>query len=101
MPPSFPFEISLDDIDQCMVWEGSRTKYGYGKYYDSVEGKRIYDYVHRAAYRFYIGPIPTGMFVLHTCDNPPCWNPWHLFLGTGRDNALDREAKGRGRWSKG
>jgi hypothetical protein len=40
------------------------------------------------------------IFVLHRCDTPACVNPDHLFLGTAKDNALDREAKGRGRWSR-
>lgn len=40
--------------------------------------------------------VPGGMCVLHECDNPPCHNPRHLFLGTHKTNAEDRECKGRG-----
>jgi len=47
------------------------------------------------------GPVPGGMHVCHSCDNPPCCNPAHLFLGTAVDNAADREAKGRGNHASG
>lgn len=52
-------------------------------------------YAHRAAYSELVGQIPEGMQVLHKCDNPPCWNPEHLFLGTHQDNVTDKMAKGR------
>lgn len=50
---------------------------------------------HRAAWIFYIGPIPQGAHVLHSCDNPPCCNPSHLFTGSNRDNVNDKKQKGR------
>lgn len=50
---------------------------------------------HRAAYVIAVGPIAPGMDVLHRCDNPPCMNPRHLFIGTNRDNIDDKVAKGR------
>lgn len=53
--------------------------------------------LHRVAYEVYVGPIPEGLWVLHSCDNPRCHRPKHLFLGTRRDNILDMIAKGRNR----
>ena len=53
--------------------------------------------VHRLAWEaHYAEPIPSGLLVCHHCDNPRCFNPHHLFLGTAKDNMLDRLTKGRG-----
>lgn len=50
---------------------------------------------HRVMYEMKVGAIPKGLCVLHRCDNPPCCNPDHLFLGTKTENIADRDAKGR------
>lgn len=78
--------------DTCWLWTGCRSKQGYGSIGD--EGGQP-EGAHRVAYRITYGPIPAGLCVLHRCDNPPCCNPAHLFLGTNTDNVADREAKGR------
>lgn len=74
----------------CWEWTGPRLPSGYGHMSNML-------YTHRAAYQLFVGPIPDGMHVCHRCDNPPCCNPEHLFLGTAADNMHDRDAKGRHR----
>lgn len=56
---------------------------------------------HRVAYEVWRGPIPEDLLVCHECDNPPCCNPGHLFLGTNTDNMQDMRAKGRGNYAQG
>ena len=75
----------------CWEWVGSRTPKGYGKVHFKGRTKRA----HRISYELAHGPIPNGLTVCHTCDNPPCINPAHLFLGTNADNRRDMMAKGR------
>lgn len=76
----------------CHEWRGARRAGGYGAVSVAV---RQTDYAHRVAWQLAFGPIPDGMFVCHRCDNPPCCNPEHLFLGTNADNMRDMVAKGR------
>jgi hypothetical protein len=82
----------------CWVWTGARGANGYG----FVSGYSFTErFAHRLAWTMANGPIPEGKWVLHTCDNPPCVNPAHLFLGSAKDNAQDRDRKGRDRYSRG
>lgn len=78
-------------VGDCIEWMGSRIHDGYGRV--KVGGKSFR--VHRRVWALLSGPIPDGIDVLHSCDNPPCCNPDHLFLGTNQDNVDDRTAKGR------
>ncbi len=75
----------------CWLWNGTRHGDGYGHF--KVDGHT--EKAHRVAYELTFGEIPAGMLVCHSCDNPPCINPVHLFLGTDADNVHDRVQKGR------
>lgn len=77
----------------CWEWQASRSALGYGYFRMSMDEWMWL--AHRASWVFANGPIPTGMLVCHHCDNPPCVNPMHLFLGLDRDNTADRVRKGR------
>jgi hypothetical protein len=80
-----------DPATGCREWTRARMGAGYGNVF--VGGRMIG--AHRAVYELAHGPIPEGMQVCHTCDNPPCCNVDHLFLGTAADNTLDKVKKGR------
>lgn len=75
----------------CWEWLGCRNIKGYGQ--QTVNGKP--KSVHRIAWEARYGST-NGLWVLHKCDNPACYNPDHLFLGTAQDNVKDMWAKGRG-----
>ena len=78
-------------LDECIEWSGSRNKDGYGQKHKNGKTQQA----HRLAYECAFGTIPAGMLVCHSCDNPPCINPAHLFLGTNQDNIRDSVEKGR------
>lgn len=80
------------DASGCWVWTGSTTRRGW---HGRISVNHHLVMAHRVAYELWVGPIPEGLKVLHRCDNPPCCNPMHLFLGTQRDNMQDAGRKGR------
>ncbi len=79
----------------CIPWVGHLMDNGYGQIRTKIGDKTRVVLAHRASYELMVGPIPDGLFVLHRCDNPPCINPVHLFLGTHQDNADDKVRKNR------
>jgi hypothetical protein len=91
----FKTHVDQRGPDECWIWTAARDKDGYGFLVKSDwEGKNK-EGAHRLAWILEHGPIPKGLWVLHTCDNPPCCNPRHLFLGTVLDNKRDSISKGR------
>jgi hypothetical protein len=84
------------DVDKetgCWNWTGRLAENGYGRV--SAPGGNAYHLAHRASYREFVGPIPSGLCVCHKCDNRRCINPEHLWLGTRDDNMKDMVAKNR------
>jgi len=77
--------------DECWEWVAYRNKLGYGCF--GLNGSSML--AHRYGYELANGQFDPALCVLHRCDNPPCQNPAHFFLGTRVDNNADRHSKGR------
>lgn len=94
----FEKKVAYIPFYSCQEWLGYLNPGGYGQF--QVGGKaRI---AARVSYELYKGKIPEGTIVCHSCDNPACVNPEHLWLGTYKDNMVDMISKGRGKqqWGK-
>ena len=83
--------VLLNDKD-CWEWKYGKISTGYGAIL-LPNGKQIL--AHRLSYELFYGEVPSDKLVCHICDNPPCVNPIHLFLGTYKDNTQDMLSKGR------
>lgn len=81
----------VNRVTGCWEWTKYRKPNGYGQV--KYGGKK--HMVHRLSYEVFNGPIPDGLIVRHTCDNPCCYNPEHLLLGTHADNMEDKVTRGR------
>lgn len=88
------FKYVVVNADGCWGWSGSRHPQGYGM----ISNRPKYSsprLAHRVSWELHFGDVPSGMLVLHRCDNPVCTNPAHLFIGSQQDNMDDMASKGR------
>lgn len=81
-------------IGNCMEWSGCRLSRNKARGYGRVRSGGKLVLVHRLVWELTFWTLPPWIHVLHRCDNPPCCNPDHLFIGTQRDNMRDRHRKG-------
>jgi len=85
------FWANVQKTETCWNWNGPFDKDGYGRTHYNGNTSLV----HRVSWILNKGAIPDGNQVLHHCDNPPCVNPDHLFLGNPKINAEDRVKKNR------
>jgi hypothetical protein len=87
----FYSKFNVNEDNGCWEWIANKLPKGYGRFKENDTSK----VAHRVSYEMHIGHIKEGMIICHHCDNPPCVNPFHLFMGTHKDNVIDKKSKGR------
>jgi hypothetical protein len=90
-----PVPVHRPELGPCWLWQGARFKKGYGRFHIGSFAERYSVRANRVAWFISCGTDPGEGMVCHHCDNPPCSNPKHLFLGTNDDNMKDKMLKGR------
>jgi len=96
-----PAELFMKHVkkgDHCWKWTGTVMDNGYGQAYDIRVARQVL--AHRLSYELFIGPIPEGQEVMHSCDNRPCVRPDHLEIGSHKKNMEDAVARKRMWWQK-
>jgi hypothetical protein len=86
-------KVIINEDTDCWEFQGGKNNIGYGMIRDEKKMRTT----HRVSYEEHVGKIPPRMCVCHTCDNPICCNPNHLWLGTLKQNSQDMLSKGRGK----
>jgi hypothetical protein len=84
---------TMDEATGCWIWTGALAGKGYGEM--KIPNTRQQIYAHRLSYLIHCGEIPEDILVCHSCDNPPCVKPSHLFFGKQADNLADMKDKDR------
>lgn len=88
-------KVDTTDSNSCWNWTGSKNHKGYGRVSYRLNGKEVKLAAHRLSYALKHNTDPANLLVCHSCDNPGCINPDHLFLGTVKDNNRDAFNKKR------